>query len=765
MSQILQFLPDFSNWTDNTVGAAAGVVGTLLALIAWIWQIISAWRQSRIQAMLRRNFGADFYPESVLKNSIKYYVEPYCANVDPSREAEIRHVVATKEKLFNTLDDFLSKDSIYRHLIILADSGMGKTSALLNYYVRNQWRRRGRFKIVVVPLGIPNVDDYIKKIPDQKETILFLDAFDEDTKAIADHRERLADLMKLCPQFNRVVMTCRTQFFPSDAEIPQETGVVRVGPRKAGEGAEYIFQKFYLMPLNDELITKYLRKRYPIWKWVNRRKAKQLIDKIPLLSARPMLLAHIPDLLQRKEEINFGFELYEVMIEAWLERESHWVTPDVLRRFSERLAIDLYINREKRGAERISRSELVLLAAEWNFPLVDWQIQGRSLLNRDGDGNYKFSHRSIMEYLFIRSESLDLEIDWTGITPTDLMISFTEEMLYSPRRTLPKTFPGGDLNKVVLSQTNLIGVNLNGTNLSEADLRGADLSGADLRGADLRGADLSRADLRGADLSGADLRRANLSGVELRETILNKARYDSTTVWPKGYEYQISGAIGPEADLRGADLRGVNLSGADLSGANLSEANLSEANLSGVDLRGVDLSGADLTGANLSGAEMRETILSRARYNSTTVWPKGYEYQISGAIGPAADLRGADLSGANLREANLREARYDSTTIWPKGYEYQISGAIGPAADLRGVNLSGADLRGVDLSGANLREANLSEADLSEADLREANLSGADLRRANLSGADLREASYDTETLWPEGFDRYETEAVNVYTR
>lgn len=131
-----------------------------------------------------------------------------------------------------------------------------------------------------------------------------------------------------------------------------------------------------------------------------------------------MLLAHVDDLVRAKRSVHYSFELYDEMIEAWLTREQGFIeNKDDLRQFSERLAVDLYVNKEKRGAERIPRAELSTLAEEWNIALDDWKLCGRSLLNRDADGNFKFAHRSIMEYLFIKrfieGESRCLETSWT----------------------------------------------------------------------------------------------------------------------------------------------------------------------------------------------------------------------------------------------------------------------------------------------------------------------------------------------------------------
>lgn len=417
----LQLLLDPQHWTPATIFTAIGALAAVAA--AW-FAYLPILQQRRTQRLLEKSFGSDLYSPETIERSTRYYIPPNCSSVDPAQEAEIRQVKVTKQKLFEMVDEHLAEDSANRHLLLLADSGMGKSSFVLNYYARNQQLRK-RQRLAVVPLGIPDADEYIAKIDNKRDTVIFLDAFDEDTKAIKDHRGRLLELMHACRQFKRVLITCRTQFFPRDEEIPRETGIARVGPRKAGEGATYEFWKLYLSPLSDEQVQAYLRKRYR-WSRGKRKQANELVKKIPLLSVRPMLLAYIPDLLESGAKIEYAFQLYEVLVEKWLERESRWVKRGDLRQFSERLAVDLYRNSERRGAERISRAELIEMAKTWNIQLDDWQLGGRSLLNRNAEGHYKFAHRSILEYLFVK-RLLENDPGCYGLALTDLMKTFLRE--------------------------------------------------------------------------------------------------------------------------------------------------------------------------------------------------------------------------------------------------------------------------------------------------------------------------------------------------
>jgi len=422
---------------ESQLGLALAVISVCIASLALgvgvgrLWAAVyPIYRDWRDQRMLQERFSRGPFDRSTIERSTHYYVGPKCSNIDPTQEREPRHaLVATRENLFSMVDKFLDHDSSDRHLLLLGDSGTGKTAFVLNYYAHNARRpKTKRQTLSLVPLGDKNADELIAGIPDPDETVVFLDALDEDVRAIADHRLRIRELMDACRKFRRVVVTCRTQFFPRDEEIPVETGIARLGPRKAGEKGFYEFWKLYLSPFDDEDVKRYLRKRYPIWHYWLRRKALGLALKIPLLTVRPMLLAHIPDLIVRRVRIQEAYQLYEAMIDAWLERESTRVDKNALLRFSEQLALDMYLKRGERGMERIPHEQLPMLTKTWGMDLPHWQLAGRSLLNRDAEGNLKFAHRSIMEYLFVKC-LLQGDDRCHGIVLTDQMKEFLVEML------------------------------------------------------------------------------------------------------------------------------------------------------------------------------------------------------------------------------------------------------------------------------------------------------------------------------------------------
>jgi hypothetical protein len=184
------------------------ILGGVFAIIGGLYAagaiVIPWWRTWRDRRSLRKRLGAELYtPEDIIR-ATTYYVRPKSQDVDPAGSEEFRRVYAMKEDLFEAVDNFLASPWEHKHAILLADSGMGKTSFVLNYYAHH-WRRRRkrkRFDLAVVPLGIPNADDHIKKIVNPKDTALLLDAFDEDTRAIQNQ-------LQIRPQLDYGVSLCQ----------------------------------------------------------------------------------------------------------------------------------------------------------------------------------------------------------------------------------------------------------------------------------------------------------------------------------------------------------------------------------------------------------------------------------------------------------------------------------------------------------------------------------------------------------------------------
>jgi uncharacterized protein YjbI with pentapeptide repeats len=748
----------------QTVGEVLKVGGGGAALLASAIKLVFWFLERRGRTRLKARLHKQKYAVWDVDAYTRHYVEPDCQSVDPAGSEEPRLTIATREPVFSTLDKALSQESESRYIIVLADSGMGKSALLLNYYagvLKN--RRRMGLQVRLFPAnGFSRKD--VMTLPDRDQTVLFLDALDEDMVASADLKARLRSILEATKDFRKIVITCRTQFFSKDDEIPTRTGVIRMGPRSAGQSAEYLFHKLYLSPFNDEQIERYLKKRYRLFQRGKRTRAAELAKKIPNIAVRPMLLAHIDTLLGTTRTIRYSFELYEEMIEAWLAREEgmvEGVTGKELREFSERLAVDLFCNHDQRGSERIPKPEIAALARQWGIPLEEWKLTSRSLLNRDADGNYKFAHRSIMEYLFVKRHVSGAE-EIQSVPWTDQMRTFLVEMIKwgaAPLAGLSNV----DLEGAALPGQRLERAHLCGANISRGKLRDVDLTGADLRDARMMQASLEHATLVGvlavnADLTGARAPQATLKDADLSQARLERAHFGKA---------DLSGCRLVRADFRAADLSGANLTrvnarkavfnGANMLGAILVDADVSDASflkatlgravLRGANLAGSDLGQADLTGADLSGATLERAILTGAKlanviFNNADKRTDLSQARLHGAHFGKADLSGCRLVGADLQASNLCGVNLSRVEAGSSTFNDAVmSLAILVDADLSNASFLSAHLDCAVLQRANLAGSDLQNADLTDADLNGATLEGAILTGTKLSRVGLKEAN------------------------
>ncbi len=453
MKNLLKYLVEL--WQAAGYPEVAGFITLLLAVMELKWKLISTFWQQRKQRKQLRDLHP-FYTEQEKLRATQYYVETTCQNVAPSKEDEMRdsspYVAKQSIIPFFLKEAFHPRKDDCQFYFVLADSGMGKTTFLINLYLRyfTQFVKPG-YRIRLFPLGFPDIDTEIEKIPndEKKNTILLLDAFDEDLQAVQDYKTRLRDLLHKVRYFREVVITCRTQFFPSEVEEPDETGILRFGP----EGGSHVFHKFYLSPFSEQDIQTYLTQRFSWLQKDKRSKAQQIILSCPNLMVRPMLLGYIEDLLKGEQTYTSTYTVYAELINKWIERESHKVSSErrehytaELYQFSREIALNLYRHREERqGSLMISSKEIQPFADRHGIQLSEMEMKSKSLLNRNAQGQYKFSHKSILEY-FLAEEAFfnpefRKELDFDSMSAAE---AFFNEMIWE-KLTVP-FFSRGDVS-------------------------------------------------------------------------------------------------------------------------------------------------------------------------------------------------------------------------------------------------------------------------------------------------------------------------------
>lgn len=392
----------------------SSIIGVLVA-----WKKFKTWQKRKI--LVENEYAGKFlgqFNKREIDAHISGYVIPKCAPADPTHKDGEEYLADIRENIFDYMDKNIQIVDRSYHLI-LADTGMGKTMFCLNYFAHASKKFPSQ-NFCLVSLSSENSEKIISSVINKSETVLIADAFDEDSKGLGRGRERLSEILEISSDFKCVIITCRSQYFLSDDAIPRETPLARLVPRQLGQSPTFALIRSYISPFSTQEIDQYLSKHFPswaFWRWGSRKQARELIASVPDLVHRPMLLERLPELAKAPTSSTELFELYDSLIEGWLIRESRWIKLEELKWVSLELALVMYQQFESRNG-RITHDEVVSLAQRLLGDSPNWKyLTARSLLNRDSRGNFKFAHKSILEFLVVKSavegDDRALETEWT----------------------------------------------------------------------------------------------------------------------------------------------------------------------------------------------------------------------------------------------------------------------------------------------------------------------------------------------------------------
>jgi formylglycine-generating enzyme required for sulfatase activity len=418
-----------------------GVIKDLLKALFSVF----GWGYRRYQDRKAARDLAPYFNYQEVQEKRKLFIETKWQNISPTKEEEpgFSHRYVTRDKLiaFFINKAFDEKKMTDKYYLVLADSGMGKTTFLVNLFVRYNsfFNRKRHYALRYIPFASGDVFRNIRDIDKEeaKNTILLLDAFDEyaglsspekPDALLSDERFRkvLDELIDSVKDFREVVITSRTQYFPGQEDEPY---VLKI-PRYSDAGF-HTLAKMYLSPFDSREIDSYLNRKYGLLPCRKKKSARAIIDNSPNLMVRPMLLSHIGDFVESGQRFDTTYRIYQELVESWINRECRKREPrpenqETLRRslhtYSQQVALEIYRRKKKTNVLWLSREDAVSAGVETG--LEGFQMTGQSLLTRDGADKWKFAHKSIFEY-FIAKEVLEnpdfaWEVDFTGMDMTAL---------------------------------------------------------------------------------------------------------------------------------------------------------------------------------------------------------------------------------------------------------------------------------------------------------------------------------------------------------
>lgn len=395
----------------------------------------------------------DFITAERTKDYKSNFVRTKCVDMPPDIEWEPREnfEYANRRDLINFFFKQVFTSETKKIYLILGGAGMGKTTFMVNLFLEyNSWKSIHKYRMKYISLSTIDADKHIEKFKkddspyqDGSNTILLLDAFDEDFKALANYDDRLNQIVETTRSFRKVILTCRTSFFPS-----QDREVFSMKFPMNGEKNGYLtFQKKYIAPFSNDEVRQYIKKKYGLrirlfkkyyYKNPERIKIERIVEKVRDLSVRPMLLEQIDLLPIRHRTFRTEYEIYAALLEGWIKRESYKQPNNTdddflneMKDFVDKAAINIY-NNFRSGKGMFIDFELInQIAEDRNVKLKTIDMTTRSQLNRNPNNQYKFSHKSILEYLLAKIDFEAKEISsFINFDTFDFGLKIRNQMIF-----------------------------------------------------------------------------------------------------------------------------------------------------------------------------------------------------------------------------------------------------------------------------------------------------------------------------------------------
>ncbi|WP_091544103.1 NACHT domain-containing protein [Thermoflexibacter ruber] len=278
--------------------------------------------------------------------------------------------------------------------LLVAESGMGKTLVFQKVFVELA-KKYPAYHLAFVYCG-SDTDQRIAQVKEQsrgkeQETIIFIDAFDEDYKArTQDYTARFRELILGLQNFKKVFISARIQLFERDAQVPTQI-------------AKMTFLRVEIGKMNKKSIESFIAAQFP--DKAKQAKALAIVKgKEESLFYRPLILTYLDFLFTTEKPFYFLAQIYAQIVKEWAERESkvlnqNEITQEGLSKTENRLKQDaqwLAKNLYEKGQDGWQADELKTLSQ------IKKDALSRSFFTRnEKDDKYSFAHKAFYDYFLV----------------------------------------------------------------------------------------------------------------------------------------------------------------------------------------------------------------------------------------------------------------------------------------------------------------------------------------------------------------------------
>lgn len=752
----------------------------LLALVSFLFiyfNILPVLQKVKIDKKLKLLNTQNYFPSEVIENAMQYYIKQHCKSLIPGKNEGQEYTHSKIQDLLVKINEDIDDPMEHQYLLLLGDSGMGKSTFLIRYYIEYLKMRKRKYDIALLPLYIPEIDELISSVKKKNKTILLLDAMNDDPQLVQNNINRIKELITQTEDFYKIIFTCNPQLFQEVANQAKKKDSNNSRDYNPIEFIKTTFHMIQILPFSKEQIDLYLKNRYQPKERTKYQRAQMVVKNIPGIFTRPIMLHYLDALVHRNINTKYTFEVFRELLSIFVDKEiekiqsinknTYWLCLKII-------AFRIYNQTDKGNRESISFDQIKMLEAEYNMDIHSICCTSPQIL-QNLNGRYKFIHKSLMEYLVAESILSGYLPSPNAVLSKQLLL-FLYEMLEQDN-PFKKTEPpppalfsylwsvGLDLRSLEFRQANLKGADLSNIHLIDLNLKGADISDATFYNAQLENIEMAEAKLDNCQFHTVYIENVNMDRSSQIAVHYNKCNVKNTTIANARLNQAIITACKfDQVEMNNTDLTGIELNHCVFHKVNLTNTAIQDANLSKSDYQRCSFANAKMTNTNVTNIILNGCDLSKCDLTQTDFSNSDLKYSVfnssilNGSIIRCADLSGADFNYVSLQDANLEGSILNGIDLTKSDLsranlskvtmnKAKLRWCVMPGINFADTILRGINFYGVNLSAANFHRADLCDTDLRETDLRKANFTGAKLDSSDLRVADMAEAILNFDQL------------------
>lgn len=469
--------------------------------------------------------------------------------------------------------------------------------------------------------------------------LIILDGFDEivkrtDWSKVRSDFRQILDLF--CVGKSKVILTCRTHYFLKDSHIwGEETALME--ETKASDQ----FRIITIEPFSEKQILDFIRRHSTDSEriWARIKETYDLTDLCtrPLLA--DMIVSYLPEIVSMQRPIDIAV-LYDTYTNSWIKKED-WrsqLRPSSKAGLMEEIAADMFtadvstINFQK--IREIIEEKLKVKATSEPADYYDYDLRTCSFFNRDSEGNYRFMHKSFLEFFFAKRVAREINNEsWTSLVLRQLtreVLEFAASMI-DPEKKLVLWRALYETRNMSLDGGGFLGGNALSLlkrlreRLDDRDYSGCAIANVEIASTDLLRCTFDKARLRQIVFSYSTMRNCSFRNAHLESCKFNGTRFDNAVFdGSETRESDFSGATLIASSLKSAVFNNTNLSmtlihASDLSRGHFYECDARGACISNCDCRLSRFVRSSLSFANAASSKLGKTTFDHARLYWTSM--------------------------------------------------------------------------------------------------------------------------------------------------